>query len=47
MNTNLGGKYQWRKRKSEFFQKYFVGNIFTKKVEEKPQEEDNNAKETE
>ena len=34
-------------RKSEFFQKYFVGNIFTKKVEEKPQEEDNNAKETE
>ena len=34
-------------RKSEFFQKYFVGNIFTKNVEEKPQEEDNNAKETE
>ena len=26
-------------RKSEFFQKYFVGDIFTKKIEEKPVEE--------
>ena len=26
-------------KRSPFFQKYFVGNIFTKKVEEKPEEE--------
>ncbi|MCR4911262.1 MAG: ECF transporter S component [Bacilli bacterium] len=30
-------------RRSEFFQKYFVGNIFTKKAEEKPAEEEPNS----